>query len=152
MNIPKYQLVGPPLQTSACGFEFCQYCDNHSMVPSLTLRNDACLFPVAGHEATGSLRCGHERHPVILSAGQTGPRPTRPRGGELPGGAAYPWWLRQESACSAADPGLIPGSGKFPGERNGYPLQYSCLENSMDRGAWWATVHVYTSSNVYLPS
>ena len=34
-----------------------------------------------------------------------------------------------------------PGLGRFPGEENGYPLQYSCLENSMDRGAWWATVH-----------
>ena len=47
----------------------------------------------------------------------------------------------KESACSAGDPGSVPGSGRFPGERNGYPLQYSCLENSMDRGAWWATVH-----------
>ena len=37
--------------------------------------------------------------------------------------------------------GLIPGSGRFPGERNGYLLQYSCLENPMDRGAWWATTH-----------
>ena len=36
---------------------------------------------------------------------------------------------------------LIPGSGISPGEGNGYPLQYSCLENPMDRGAWWATVH-----------
>ena len=39
------------------------------------------------------------------------------------------------------DTGSIPGSERFPGERNGYPLQYSCLETSMDRGAWWATVH-----------
>ena len=38
------------------------------------------------------------------------------------------------------DPGLIPGLGRSPGERNGYLLQYSCLENVMDRGAWWATV------------
>ena len=44
------------------------------------------------------------------------------------------------SACNAGDPGLIPGLGKSPGERKGYPLQYSCLENSMDRGAWQATV------------
>ena len=41
----------------------------------------------------------------------------------------------KESACSAGDPGLIPGSGKSHGEGNGYPLQYSCLGNSMDRGA-----------------
>ena len=46
-----------------------------------------------------------------------------------------------ESACSAGDPGWIPGSGRSPGEENGYALQYSCLENPMDRGAWWATVH-----------
>ena len=41
----------------------------------------------------------------------------------------------------AGDVGLIPGSGKSPGEGNGNPLQYSCLENSMDRGAWWAVLH-----------
>ena len=40
------------------------------------------------------------------------------------------------SACSAGDPGSIPGSGRSPGEGNGNPLQYSCLENPMDRGAW----------------
>ena len=44
-----------------------------------------------------------------------------------------------ESACNAGDEGLIPGLGRFPGEENGYPLQYSCLENSTDREAWWAT-------------
>ena len=43
--------------------------------------------------------------------------------------------------CNVGDPGSIPGSGRCPGEGNGNPLQYSCLENSMDRGAWWATVH-----------
>ena len=47
----------------------------------------------------------------------------------------------KESACSEGDLGLIPGSGSSPGEGNGNPLHYSCLENSMDRGAWWATVH-----------
>ena len=41
----------------------------------------------------------------------------------------------KESACNARDPGLIPGLGRFPGEVNGSPLQYSCLEKSMDRGA-----------------
>ena len=46
----------------------------------------------------------------------------------------------EESACNAGDPGLIPGLGRSPGEGNGYPIQYSRLENSMDRGAWWATV------------
>ena len=47
----------------------------------------------------------------------------------------------KESACSTGGPGLIPGLGRSPGEGNGNPLQYSCLENSMDRGAWQATVH-----------
>ena len=46
----------------------------------------------------------------------------------------------KESACNAENPGLIPGSGRSPREGNGYPLQYSCLENSMDRGACCATV------------
>ena len=46
----------------------------------------------------------------------------------------------KESACNAGDPGLIPGSGRSPGEGNGNPLQYSCLGNAMDRGAWRATV------------
>ena len=45
------------------------------------------------------------------------------------------------SACNVGDLGLIPGSGRSPGEGNGNPLQYSCLENPMDGGAWWATVH-----------
>ena len=45
------------------------------------------------------------------------------------------------SACNVGDPGLTPGSGRSPGEGNGNPLQYPCLENPMDRGAWWATVH-----------
>ena len=45
------------------------------------------------------------------------------------------------SACNTGDPGLIPGLGRSPGEGNGNTLQYSGLENSMDRGAWWARVH-----------
>ena len=45
------------------------------------------------------------------------------------------------SAYNAGDPGSIPGSGRSPGEGNGNSLQYSCLENPMDGGAWWATVH-----------
>ena len=53
-----------------------------------------------------------------------------------------PQWLSgKESTCNAGDTGLIPGSGRSPGERHDNPLQYFCLENSMDRGAWWATVH-----------
>ena len=47
----------------------------------------------------------------------------------------------KESACNAGDPGSIPGLGRFPGEGNGNPLQCFCVENSMDREAWQATVH-----------
>ena len=47
----------------------------------------------------------------------------------------------KESACNAGDVGLIPGAGRSHGEGNGNPLQSSCLENFMDRGAWWATGH-----------
>ena len=47
----------------------------------------------------------------------------------------------KESTCNAGDLDSIPGLGRFPGEGKGYPLQYSCLENSMDGGAWWVTVH-----------
>ena len=54
------------------------------------------------------------------------------------------------SACNAGDPGLFPGSGKFPGEVNGNLLQYSCLGNSTDRGSWWATVHGVAKSQARL--
>ena len=53
----------------------------------------------------------------------------------------FSWGLdSKESAFNAGDAGLIPGSRRFPGERNGNPLQYSCQMNFMDRGAWWAIV------------
>ena len=60
---------------------------------------------------------------------------------DLPGSSAG-----KESACNARDPGSISESGKLPGEGNGNPFQYSCLENSMDRGAWLATVHGVTKN------
>ena len=47
----------------------------------------------------------------------------------------------KESACNMGDLGSTPGSGSSPGEVNGYPLQYCCLENPLARDAWWATVH-----------
>ena len=50
------------------------------------------------------------------------------------------------NAIDTGDAGLIPGLGRSPAEGNGNPLQYSCLENPMDRGAWWATVHGVTKS------
>ena len=57
------------------------------------------------------------------------------------------WWLSgKESACNAGDLDLIHGLGKSPGGGHGNPLQYSCLQNPMERGAWWATVHWVTKS------
>ena len=56
----------------------------------------------------------------------------------------------KESARNVEDPGLMPGSGRFLGEGNGNPLQYPCLENPMDRGAWWTTVHGVAKSQTQL--
>ena len=65
-------------------------------------------------------------------------------------GGCLPWWLSwQESACNE-DLGLIPGSGRSPEEGHSNPLQYSCLENPMDRGAWRATVHGVAKSQTRL--
>ena len=56
----------------------------------------------------------------------------------------------KESACNAGDTCSVFGSGRSPGEGNGNSLQYSCLENPMDEGAWWATVHGITKSQTQL--
>ena len=56
--------------------------------------------------------------------------------------------VSKESACSAGDLGSIPGLGRSPGEGNGDPLQYPCLENLLDRGAWWAAVHRVAESGM----
>ena len=55
--------------------------------------------------------------------------------------------VSKESACSAGDLGSVPGLGRSPGEGNGDPHPYPCLENLMDRGAWWAAVHGFTRLN-----
>ena len=58
--------------------------------------------------------------------------------------------VSKESACSAGDLGSIPGLGRCPGGANGNPLQYPCLENLLDRGAWWAAVHGVAKSRARL--
>ena len=61
-----------------------------------------------------------------------------------------PWWLSKEPSHGAGDLGSIPGLGRSPGEGNGNSLQYSCLGNPMDRGAWRATVHGVANSRMQL--
>ena len=64
---------------------------------------------------------------------------------DFPGGSDS-----KASAYNVGDLGSIPGSGRSPGEGNGNPLQYSCLENPMDGGAWWATIHGVAKSQTQL--
>ena len=66
-------------------------------------------------------------------------------GGVCPDGSEV-----KASACNVGDLGSIPGSGRSPGEGKGNPLQYSCLENPMDGGAWWATIHRVAKSRTQL--
>ena len=64
---------------------------------------------------------------------------------------SVPWWLSgKESACNSGDPGSSPGLGRSPGEGNGNPLQYSCLENPRNGGAWWADVYRVAQSQTRL--
>ena len=56
----------------------------------------------------------------------------------------------KESVCGAGDLGSIPELGRSAGDRNGYPLLYSCPEHPMDRGAWWATVHGVANGQIRL--
>ena len=64
-------------------------------------------------------------------------------------GQSLPQWLSgKESACNEEDAGSIPGLGRSPGEGNDNPLQYSCLENPMDGGAWWGIVLAVTAREV----
>jgi len=61
------------------------------------------------------------------------------------------WWLNgRESTCNTGDLGLIPRLGRSPGEGDGNPPQYSCLENLVGRGAWWATVHRVAKRQTWL--
>ena len=83
-----------------------------------------------------------ENHPAGLCS-RFSPLPWRNR--DFLGGSDS-----KESSYNAGDPGLIPGLGRCPGQGNGNPLQYSCLENSMDRGAWRATVHGVVKSQTWL--
>ena len=109
--------------------------------------------PLGGHSAPGWAPCTLQQLPtgcpfhtwgcMCFLATLSLSRPLLPLG--LPGGSDV-----KGSACNAGDMGSIPGSGRFPGEGNGNPLQDSCLENPMDGGAWWATVHGVAKSQTRL--
>ena len=85
-----------------------------------------------GLTSMGSHRVGHDWSNLAAAAAALW---------EIPLVASLVAAAGKESACNAGDPGSIPGSGSSPGERIGYLLQYSCLENPTDGGAWWAAVY-----------
>ena len=89
--------------------------------------------------------CGGRRHQALGTLCVVCIFKIHPSVGGFPGGSDG-----KESACNAGDLGSIPVSGRSPGGGIGYPLQDSCLENSMDRGVWWAAVHGVTKSRTYL--
>ena len=92
------------------------------------------------------------------SWGQTEQQGKTSRGTGIQSSAPNSLWIMgfpggsdgKESACNAGDQGSVPGLGRFPEEGNGNSLQYSCLENAMDRGAWRAIVHGVTESQTQL--
>ena len=111
------------------------------------------FLPAHPSANSSSLAVTPQSRPLTLS-GQISQSPGHPF---LPlpfsEGITTTYWLgsvSKEPACNAADPGLIPGWGRSPGGGHGNPLQYSCLENPMDRGAWWATVHGIAKSRTWL--
>ena len=82
---------------------------------------------------------------ISFSKGYSQPKDRMPspalKAGSFTTGTSLVAQLGKESTCNVGDLGSIPGLGRSPGEGNGNPLQYSCLENPMNRGAWRATVH-----------
>ena len=105
-------------------------------------RNQTQVSPIAGrlfgssHQEADRILASRILRQSRGSATMQDLWPTERPIGNLPGGSDG-----QESACQVGDLGSIPGSGRSPGEGNGYSLQYSCLGNPVDRGAWWATIH-----------
>ena len=104
------------------------------LTPSYRL--DSSFLCVSGKERMHTENRGSVAQIHILGCLSLSPNPAV-LGTSITMNFIIPWWIgRKESACNAENLGSIPGSGRSPGEGNGYPLEYSCLENSMDRGAW----------------
>ena len=109
----------------------------------------------SGLPSMGSYRVGHNWSDLAAAAAgskgcsQVSPELTHSH--QHPSPCAFPRWLMVKNLpANAGDAGLIPGSGRSSGGGNGNPLQYSCLESSMDRRAWWAAVHGVAKSRTRL--
>ena len=118
-------------------------CLLHWQVNSLPLSHQEIPGPVHVFFFFFHLSFGHAACRILVPQPRIEPRPSAVRG--FPGGSNG-----KESAFNAGDLSSIPGSGRFPGEGKGCPLQYSCLENSMDRGAWQVAVHEVARSRTRL--
>ena len=99
------------------------------------------MWLLPGFSTVGKKICLHSKTPIITRRRKVRKSPFGRPHWEFPGGSDG-----EECACNAGDLSLIPGSGGSPGEGNGNPFQYPCLENSMGRETWWATVHGISKS------
>ena len=105
-------------------------------------RQHKCIYPYPSYKETWGWLNGSEREAAWQVITKTGFGIATPNMNWIMWILGPPRWLSgKESAYNAGDAGSIPGSGRSLGEGNGNPLQYSCLENPMDRRAWWAVVH-----------
>ena len=108
----------------------------HAHWTSIILQNQGCLC-FAFLEGRGMIGEHQRYHLKVRDV-----RKQEAKMHYLTEGQGLPWWfISKESACQCRRQGSIPVWGRSPGEGNGNPLQYSCLENPMNREAWWATVH-----------
>ena len=127
-------------------FEFST--DNLALCNSLQChyyRSLYCLIVLANLEDEFKIAsCPENTLPALPMLSQQG-LPSISKSFGFPGSS-----VNKESACNVGDPGSIPGSGRSSGDGNGNRLQYSCLENPMDRGVWQATVHGILSSQTQL--
>ena len=127
--------VGPDWATSLSPFTF------HALEKEMATHSGVLAWRIPGTAEPGGLpsmgshRVGHDWSDLAAAASILG----------FPGGSDC-----KESTCSAEDLGLISGLGRSPGGGHGNPLQYSCLENPMDRGVWWGTVHGVAQSQIRL--
>ena len=128
-----YNRAGDPVSPAVVGHSLHTWSQCFSTLSQGYLQLKACKC-ILRRPTSPSLGFTSNSHPEQIQWIETFPERSGVAGGK-------------ESACNAGDLDLTPGSGRSPGEGNGNPLQYSCLENLMDRGAWWATVHGVTESH-----